>query len=341
MKLLYDVTENKWYDANGTSFPGDHPQIPYGNTERVEIQLFSHVGETNMYSENFEPTSENGWDKFTGYSGVSGLGAVLATDNNFLHLFKGTLKTQVYAGNQSAGSTITVQTNASVDDTPESGVIILRNFYIENALSYNSRAATDGGIVFTLASGNTTSGGYAVNDDADVPEAMYALAEMNGPLSDPANGKFVFDFVCNSPKLRNKMQYSNIQILDDCKGLELTVFSTSGNVVTILNRFLCSSFRITGGIADLGSGQPVSNPQKSVIQALIAANLSGLVIDSIAIQYATDSTVTAQTVWTDYGNVSDFSQVNWYRMKIGNTSTWSDAIPVNTSELVIPTWEEP
>ena len=349
MKLLYDVTENKWYDANGTSFPGDQPQIPYGNTERVEIQLLSHVGETNLYNEEIVPYihgsmtdgDTEGWEKFTGYSGISGLGAVLATDNNFLHLFKGTLKTAVSSGSLSENSTITIQTSASIDDIQESGNIILRNSSGENAISYKSRAATDNGIVFTLASGNTASRAYAVNDDADMPEAMYALVEMNTTLSDAAVGKFVFDFICNSTKLRNRMQYSNIQILDDCKGLELTVFSTNSNVVTIMNRFLCSTFRITGGIADLGTGQPVSNPQESAIQALIAANMDGITIGSVTIQYATASTVTAQTTWSNYSDVSDFSEVKWFRLKIGSGSTWSEAIPLNTSSLVLPTWEEP
>lgn len=272
LKLLYDVTENRWYDAYGVGFPSDHPQIPYGNTERIAIQLFRKVGETNMgNSVEITPSAESGWLEYQGYSQINNIGAVLATDNNFLHRYKGTLSSAA------TNSSVSITCGASIDDVPASGTIRIGSGENEVALSYDSRTKSGNVFTFALTSGQTV-GTFAAGTAADIPEALYAQAEMNVSESDPSEGLFVFDFMCDSQKLRNKMQYQNIAILDDCKGLELTVFTTDteDDSVTILNRFRCPSFRITGGIADIGNGVPVSEPEENAIKAIIDAYLSGI-----------------------------------------------------------------
>ena len=328
LKLLYDVTENRWYDAYGAGFPSEQPQIPYGNSERVRIELFSHVGETNLYGGEIEPSDGNGWIPYTGYANVGNIGAVLATDNNFLHWMKGELNQAVTTGAED--TPIAVKTSAELDDIPVSGTLVLRDSTSEAALDYKSRSQTAAGVVtFVLASGNTLTKPYAQGDAVDIPEALYAQVEMNVSLSDTANGIFVFDFVCYSEKLRNKMQYSNIQILDDCKGLELTVFTTNTNagndVVAIINRFRCASFRITGGIADLATGQPASTPQENAIKAI----LNAYVLDGMDVQCAAGDSVTPSTVWIDYDDIEDFQTMRWFRFRIKNSgAAWCDAIPL-------------
>jgi len=330
MKLLYDVTENRWYDAYGAGFPSDHPQIPYGNSERVTIQLFSHVGETNLYGGEIEPSAGNGWVKYTGYANVSNIGAVLATDNNFLHWLKGELNQALTTVTE--GTAVAVKTSAELEDIPTAGTIYVRDSTNEAALTYKSRSQTAAGVVsFVMDAGNTLSHNFAQGDAVDVPEAVYAQAEMNPTLSDKNNGLFVFDFVCYSEKLRNKMQYNNISMLDDCKGLELTVFTTNGNggrnVIAIINRFRCASFRITGGIADLATGEPASMPQESALKAI----LNAYVEDGMEVQCAAGDTITPSTVWVDYAEIEpeDFQQMRWFRIRISNSGAeWCDPIPL-------------
>ncbi len=329
MKLLYDVTENRWYDAYGAGFASDNPQIPYGNSERVEIQLFSHVGETNLYGGEIEPSPGNGWIKYTGYASVDNVGAVLATDNNFLHWLKGTLNAAV--SSVAENTTIAVKTTASLVDISPAGTLYVYDGEYAVALSYKSRAESASGVVtFTLAAGNSLDGHtYPANANVDIPEALYAQAEMNATLSDKDTGKFVFDFVCNSEKLRSKMQYNSISILDDCKGLELTVFTTNGNgganVVDVINRFRCASFRITGGISDMQSGVPASVPQENALKAILNAYIEG----GMDVQCATGNEITEQTVWINYTDIEDFQSLRWFRFRIKNGgSEWSEAVPL-------------
>lgn len=330
MKLLYDVTENRWYDAYGAGFPSDHPQIPYGNSEQVAIQLFSHVGETNLYGGEIEPSPGNGWVKYTGYANVSNVGAILATDNNFLHWLKGELNQALT--NVSENTAVAVKTSAELEDIPTAGTLYVRDSTNEAALTYKSRSQTAAGVVsFVMDAGNVLSHNFAQGDAVDVPEAVYAQAEMNPTLSDKNNGLFVFNFVCYSEKLRNKMQYKDVSLLDDCKGLELTVFTTNGNggrnVVAIINRFRCASFRITGGIADLSTGEPASVPQENALKAI----LNAYVEDGMEVQCAAGDTITEETVWVDYADIepSDFQQMRWFRLRISNSGAeWSDAIPL-------------
>ena len=329
MKLLYDVTENRWYDAYGAGFASDNPQIPYGNSERVEIQLFSHVGETNLYGGEIVPSAGNGWIRYTGYASVDNVGAVLATDNNFLHWLKGNLNAAVSSVAENA--TVAVKTSASIVDISPAGTLFVYDGEYSVALAYKSRVESASGVVtFTMAAGNSLDGHtYPANANVDIPEALYAQAEMNAALSDKDTGKFVFDFVCFSEKLRNKMQYNSIAILDDCKGLELTVFTTNGNgganVVDVINRFRCASFRITGGIADLQSGVPASAPQENAIKAILNAYVEG----GMEIQCAAGATITEETEWLDYADIEDFQSLRWFRFRILNSGAeWCDPVPL-------------
>ena len=270
MKLLYDVENSKWYNENGESFDSDNPAIPYGNAERVEIQLYSEVEGANSGS-----GAVADWTKYTGFAG-DGFGVILATDNNFLHCYKATIQTALYAGELAVTTLIDIATSVGVNDIAESGNIYL---YAADgsceAVAYASREAITGGIRFTPASGNVLANSYSVGAQTDIPEMLYAEATMVAADSDPATGLFVFDFICDSVKLRNKMQYSSIERVDDCKGLELTVFQTNGdNTVSIRKRFRCTTFRITGGIADIKTGVPVPAPEQNQILALLTSFIS-------------------------------------------------------------------
>ena len=316
MKLLYDVENSRWYNENGESFDSENPTIPYGNAERVEIQLYAEVEGTNSGS-----GAVADWTKYTDFTG-SGYGAILATDNNFLHWFKATLQTAVPAGELPVSTVIDIATNVGIDDIAESGNIYLYDGNGGNeAVAYASREAISGGIRFTPAAGNVLENAYAAGAQTDIPEMLYAEAPMIPEASDPGNGLFVFDFICDSTKLRNKMQYSSVERVDDCKGLELTVFQTNAdNTVSIRKRFRCSSFRITGGIADIKTGVPVPVPEQNQILAL----LHSFIAQGIEVQGSADG-----ETWIDYEEIEDFQALRWFRIRVkGSNSNWSDAIPL-------------
>lgn len=316
MKLLYDVQNNKWYNENGESFSSENPAIPYGNSERVVIQLYSEVKGTNSGS---EAVAE--WTKYTGFTG-SGYGAILATDNNFLHWYKAKLATALSSGTIATGTQIDVTTNESVNNISETGNIYLYDADGDNeAIAYSSRETISGGIRFIAAAGNVLENSYAVNDQTDIPEMLYAEAVMVAAASDPATGLFAFDFVCDSTKLRNKMQYSSIEKVDDCKGLELTVFQTQqNNIISIRKRFRCTTFRIVGGIADLKTGVSIPTPEENTIIAL----LNSFISQGMDLQCSVNG-----TTWVNYADVTDFQAQRWFRIRLHSSSgSWSDAIPL-------------
>ena len=316
MKLLYDVENSRWYNENGESFDSDNPTIPYGNIERVEIQLYSEVKGTNSGS-----NAVADWTKYTGFTG-DGYGAILATDNNFLHWYKASLQTALSAGELAVTTLIDIATSVGVEEIAESGNIYI---YADDgsceAIAYASREAISGGIRFTPASGNELANSYSIGTQADIPEMLYAEATMLAAASDPATGLFVFDFICDSVKLRNKMQYSSVEKVDDCMGLELTVFQTNGdNTVSIRKRFRCYSFRITGGIADIKTGVPVPVPEQNQILAL----LHGFIAQGLAVQGSADG-----ETWTNYAEIENFQALRWFRLRIkGSSANWSDALPL-------------
>ena len=312
MKLLYDVQNNKWYNENGESFSNEQPAIPYGNTERIEIQLYAEVNGTNSGREAVED-----WVKYTEFSD-GGYSAILATDNNFQHWYKGSLKEAVSP--ETATSGIHVETTQNIDDIAENGNIYLYAGDTPEALSYSSRQSTEGGILFTLSEDTLPEGSYAQGSKVDIPEMLYAEAAMIPEESDPATGLFVFDFICDSQKLRNQMRYSSVEMIDDCKGLEITIFQAHENSLYIRKRFCCNTFQITGGIADIHTNAPLTSQEES--QYLAALN--GFVSQGLELQCSTDG-----NTWLDYADISNFSELQWFRMRIkGSNSEFSDKIPI-------------
>lgn len=314
MKLLYDVTNNKWYNSNGESFPADNPAIPYGNREQVEIQLYDEVSGINSGSSAVED-----WIKFTQFND-GGYSAILATDNNFLHWFKAQLKTTVPAG--ALTTPIEVITQESLDNIAEKG-----NIYLYNAgkpavtVAYSTRREISGGIEFIPVEAQTLENSYNSGVQVDIPEMLYAEAVMDPALSDPATGLFVFDFICDSTKLRNKMQYASVEKVDDCKGLELTVFQVAeDNTVAIRKRCRLTTFRITGGIADVKSGVTVPEPEQNEILAL----LSAFIAQGFELQFSSDG-----EAFFDYQNFPDPQSIRYYRLRVKDTSgAWSEKIPL-------------
>ena len=118
LKLLYDVPNGKWYNENGDAFASDAPVIPFGNSERVVIQLYAEANSANSGSEVVA-----GWTKYTEFDGMEGLGAILATDNNFLHWFRTSLQTALEAGTIPEGTAIDIAmpSGATLDDIAENG----------------------------------------------------------------------------------------------------------------------------------------------------------------------------------------------------------------------------
>ena len=311
MKLLYDVPNGKWFAEEGWSFGSGEPGVYYGARLKIEIQCYQRVFGAN----SSDPQIGDTWLKYTGFSGKT-VGAKLSVDNNFRHWFKGTLAKTVTDG----ATEIIISLEQDIELIAERGMIFLYNRSgLGVGVSYSGRAEADGGIKFTVENGTSVSGEFSEGAQADVPEALYVEAPMNSSASDPANGYFVFDVVVDSPKLRNKMRYSDSRTADDVKGLELLIFDTKTDAT--IDSYLCSSFTIKGTIGD---STPVQVTEEKKNQ--IALYVDSMLAQGLAVQLSTDG-----VEWADAETVAEENLQNQrfqrFRLREGN-GEWCPPCPL-------------
>ena len=318
LKLLFDVSKNKWYNENGISYGANGPYIPFGNREKVQIQLYQKVTSANTQNPNVQE-----WEKYTGFYG-GGYGARLSCDNNYLSKIKTNL-----VGNISANTNIQfieIKTDKNASEFALSGTLdLFTGDQITDTVYYSSRNQTDSGTVLFFCNNAKTVNSYNEEAQIDAPEMMYFQAEMIPEDSEPDSGLFTFNVVCDSVKLRKKMRYESIAKLkspSDIAALELTVFRVDENGATyIVNRFYNKDFSITGGIADIDV--PVELPEEqvnAVLENLVALNANGF-----EIQYSND-----MKEWFDYNSEIDLaSGYIAFRFRLKSAGgAWSSPVPV-------------
>ena len=264
-----NTVENEFYDENGSLFQDGMPAVPFKNTEKLKLQLFTAT--PNAGTGDIDPDTD--WTKDTRYDGITTIGALLSSDNNFTHNFRATLKTALTAG---AITQIDLTTSADTEDVPSSGALLLYAADGTNeSVNFTAKEAITGGYTFTVDTTITNS--YDVGASVDMPEALYAQATLNTEESEPATGLFVFDFTADSPKLRDALDYSDTREAST-RGLELFVFKTAlDDTVTQVGRWLCTTFSIPNAIADLNQTSTISTEQENQTVAIVNAALGGKV----------------------------------------------------------------
>ncbi len=267
MIIRTNVTTRQNFDADGNLFGSHMPRASYKNTERVEWHLYS---KTPLGNE--EGVNPDEWTPFTGYA-AGGIGAYLTSDNNYTHRVKGTLTEAVRTGAiDQVKVTFSGQTNATI---AAAGSI---TFFAPNGeaetVDYTSRAFSGNICTFTLAEGTVIDREYAKAAPVDTAEAVYMQAVMSAEESDPNNGVFVFYALMFSPKMKQAVDYSDVEFLDN-KGLELAPFKVeAGGSVRTLDRFVCDDFAIYSGIADTSADPQISEEDKSRLVQFVNACLA-------------------------------------------------------------------
>lgn len=320
------------YDADGNLFSSTSPYMFYKNRETVRWQLCSDTpdlqGEMEYTGDDDEPqtlTPEDAWTKYTGFDGVTGLGAYLTADNNFTMKLRGTLKTAIPSGTVS--SVVATIDGATFANIPQSGIVTLFHEngnsetieYTERDIDIETKTVT-----FTCAEGASVENPYDVNDYMDVGESVYMQASLDYSASDVPNGLFVFTITAYSQKLRMDIVYSDIIGLT-VRGLELCIFQsdTQDDSLQVLNRYLVNSFTIRSGIADVDSGGQI--PETTINQAVEA--MHALLASGFAFQFSADG-----TSWHDTQSGTDF----YYRIRsAAGGGSWSNAVQMKAAYVYL------
>ena len=170
LKLYLNTVDLTWYDADGSLLADSVPQIPFGNSERIAIQCCTDTPDSGTVG--IDP--EEDWTKDTQFD-VSGITALLSTDNNFTRHLKGSVKTAISAGSVSEIE-LTIS-GATLGSVPPTGSVRLYDSNGDSeAVEYTARAIHSGKVVFTCADGSSVTNSYDAGADADCPASLYFTA---------------------------------------------------------------------------------------------------------------------------------------------------------------------
>lgn len=266
-KFYINTVTGTWYNSDGDLFRDGMPEYTYQNSYRIAIQLCSST--PSSATEGVNPEE---WEKYTGYS-AGGVTALLSADNDFRRRRKGAVVGEIPAG---ATSQISMDIeSASTATIRSSGTLRLFNASgVAEVLKYDSVSISGETVTFSISSGSVLENSYSDGAAGDVPDAIYAQAAMIAEESDPANGLFVFDFVIYSEKLREKFEYSDLETLDDLKGIELLIFSLDGDAADIHDRYFCKSCSIKAPMAEPGLLTEIPDSCSGNLASMITALIS-------------------------------------------------------------------
>ena len=266
MIIYINTVTRECFNESGDFFKSNMPQIPYLSKEDVKIVLC-----TSTDGGNDAGASPENWTRDTSYSNINGIGAIITVDSDFIHKIKGSLTTQITSGQVT--TIVTEIDGASIAKIPSSGVVrIFNSSGSYEALTYSARNVNGNSVTFTT-SGNLVNT-YPEGSVIDCDQSPYCSAYLNTAESNIQQGEFVFSLSCSSDRLREEMEYSDVEKLS-VKGIELLIYKTEDSKDQILNAFICDTFSIVGTIGAVGfEAEPpdgTENKLAGLVDQLLAA----------------------------------------------------------------------
>lgn len=267
LEIYFNTTSREAFDADGNQFRSGMPRLAYMSRDTVKVILCSETPEND--NAGVDPTT---WTRDASYN-VSGIGAMLTVDSDYIHKLKGELAAEVTAG--SVSSVAATIASASYAKIPSAGVLRLFDAYGNyEALAYTARSIDGTSVTFTTS--GTLTGTYATGATMDCDQSPYCSALMDTAASNVEQGEFVFQLVVNSDRLREEMDYTDTEKLS-VKGIEILLYKTSDGTDEPLNAFVCDTFSITGTIGAVGfEAEPpdaMENKLAGLVDQMLAAGL--------------------------------------------------------------------
>ena len=266
MIIYINTVTRECFNESGDFFKSNMPQIPYLSKEDVKIVLC-----TSTDGGNDAGASPENWTRDTSYANINGIGAIITVDSDFIHKIKGSLTTQITSGQVT--SIVTEIEGASIAKIPSSGVVrIFNSSGSYEALTYSARNVNGNSVTFTTS--GSVFNTYPEGSVIDCDQSPYCSAYLNTAESNIQQGEFVFSLSCSSDRLREEMEYSDVEKLS-VKGIELLIYKTEDSKDQIVNAFICDTFSIVGTIGTVGfEAEPpdgTENKLAGLVDQLLAA----------------------------------------------------------------------
>lgn len=266
MIIYINTVTRECFNESGDFFKSNMPQIPYLSKEDVKIVLC-----TSTDGGNDAGASPENWTRDTSYANINGIGAIITVDSDFIHKIKGSLTTQITSGQVT--SIVTEIEGASIAKIPSSGVVrIFNSSGSYEALTYSARNVNGNSVTFTTS--GSVFNTYPEGSVIDCDQSPYCSAYLNTAESNIQQGEFVFSLSCSSDRLREEMEYSDVEKLS-VKGIELLIYKTEDSKDQIVNAFICDTFSIVGTIGTVGfEAEPpdgTENKIATLVDQLLAA----------------------------------------------------------------------
>lgn len=265
-----NTVTNDHYDEFGNFFPRGIPRISVNSSFLLEWYLYTDTPDAND-----EGVDVATWKQDTSLSGYS---AILTCDSDWVHRVSGTLE----SGSITAGGTFPEQINVKIANAKTQNIAPSGKFTVYNSqgrfqtVVYTEREILSDGstVVLKIGSGATAENTYSNGDSVTVSQEVYFEAVNSAELSDPANGKFVFQVIARSRKLQSVVDTAtngNISI----QGLELLPFTVDNdNNYSQAPAYLLDTAVLISTIGDpVGDGE-ISDPVKSMIGAIVDEKLA-------------------------------------------------------------------
>lgn len=255
------------FDENGISFRNGTPEISIGSKFLLEWYLYSETPDADT-----ETPDITAWIPDTSMDGYT---AVVTADDDWLHSIKGTLSASI-AENAAFPQMLQVNIpDAKNKNISKTGKVTLCNASREYQTILYNDILVNGDSVYVQVEG-VAKYPFESDDIANVSQETYIRAYNIAELSDPQNGKFVFEIYTNSTKLIQATQNLNSQTLS-IKGIELMPFKVESESHEYIQApaYLLDSAILVSTIGDVFIGGEINNPVKSEIDAYIDEKLKG------------------------------------------------------------------
>lgn len=205
--IYYNVTTGESFDQQGSLRTQNNPFFAsYGEQRTFEWHLMTSTNSGLNVSE---------WTPWTEWN-ITPASAVIAADDNYLSAYPAFLK-EAISGNTDAVS-------VSMDSIPENIAPVgkLRIFKQDHSvvvLPYTAVNKISDGFVFAVELSDTE---LSEGTRIDILEEPLVTVVLNNDSSSVEQGVFVFDLTVNGWRLKEKMEYSDLELLIT-KGLELCI----------------------------------------------------------------------------------------------------------------------
>ena len=263
LQIYLNTVENIFYDANGSWFPDNSPELSVGGKEEIHLFLKRGAGD--------EPSAPTTWAPDTSWGDIPGIAAMVTVDDDYRKYMKGTLGASVTAG----ADYLTAKFAASeVEDIPLEGTLRIfdADGTIEN-IAYTARTVNGGDVTFALGSSLVRS--YAEGVTVDCTTSPLAQAFLAADKSNWESGELVFDLVLDSARLRAENDYRN-QSTVTITGIEFLLYSVNDGAVQILRSFLMDTATLRNVQGNPGYNAPLPDATADHIAAEVGRQVEAM-----------------------------------------------------------------